>query len=77
MDKKNIKEKSKKVEKKKVKVKKESFFVGVRKELSLVAWPSKKNVSKYTISTVIFILFVTGFFILLNLLLSVVKGWLI
>ena len=48
----------------------------VKKELKLVKWPTAKEVLKYTISTVVFCLILCCLFMLLNLLLSVVKGWL-
>ncbi len=60
---------------KKEKKNKENFLVGVRSELALVSWPTFKNVFKYTCATLIFMLFVTGFFLLINLIMSVVKGW--
>ena len=43
--------------------------------MKLVKWPTFKEVIKYTIATVIMCLVVCGFFLLLNLLLSLVKGW--
>ena len=58
----------------KPKVKKENYFKGVAKEMKLVKWPSFKEVVKYTIATVVLCLVVCGFFLLLNLLLSLVKG---
>lgn len=61
--------------KKTKKVKKESYFKGVKKELSLVKWPTWKDVITNTIATVMLCLIVCGFFLLLNLLLSIVKGW--
>ena len=66
---------SKKTKKtKEKKVKKESFFVGVRSELSKVKWPTKKDVLKYTIATLVFIIVLVIFFVLLSLLMSVIKG---
>lgn len=66
---------SKKTKKtKEKKVKKESFFEGVRSELSKVKWPTKKDVLKYTIATLVFIIFLVIFFVLLSLLMSVIKG---
>lgn len=53
---------------------KESFLKGVKKEMSLVKWPTWKEVLKNTISTLVLCIIVCGFFILLNLLLSVIKG---
>ena len=37
------------------------------KELSKVKWPERKEVLKYTLSTIIFILIVVGFFVLLTM----------
>lgn len=51
----------------KKKAKKSNYFKEVGKEMSKVKWPEKKEVSKYTVATVIFILIVVGFFILLNM----------
>ena len=66
--------KTKKNEKKEKKVKKESYFEGIRSELAKVKWPSKKEVIKYTIATILFSVILVGFFILLDLLMSVIKG---
>ncbi len=71
---KNVK-KVKTVKKSKSKTPKESYLKGVKKEMKLVKWPTFKEVVKYTIATVIMCLVVCGFFLLLNLLLSLVKGW--
>lgn len=71
---KNVK-KVKTVKKAKTKAPKESYLKGVKKEMRLVKWPTFKEVIKYTIATVIMCLVVCGFFLLLNLLLSLVKGW--
>ena len=64
--------------KKQTKIKKEGYLKGVSKELSKVKWPDKKEVFKYTISTIIFVLVVVGFFVLLTMgmswLINVVKG---
>ena len=67
----------KKVEKKKKspKVKKESYLKSVRKEMKLVKWPTWKEVLKNTVATIVLIVIVVTFFLLLNLLLSIVKGW--
>ncbi len=71
---KKIKKETKKVKQKSQKAPKENYFEGVRSELSKVVWPSKKDVLKYTIATIIFILVLVAFFILLNLLMSAIKG---
>ena len=75
-DKKSLKQSSKNVKKtqKKSEVK-ENYFKGVKKELALVKWPTWKEVIKNTIATVVLIIIVVGYFLLLNLGLSVIKGW--
>ena len=67
-------EKKEKNVKKVKKVKKESYIEGVRNEMAKVVWPSKKEVLKYTLATVIFSIVLVGFFVLINLLMSFVKG---
>ena len=70
-----MKNKVKKAKKEtKEKVKKENFFVGVKSELSKVKWPTKQEVVKYTIATLVFIVILVLFFVLLSLLMSVIKG---
>ena len=73
--KKNI-EKSKKIVKKQTKKeeKKEGLIKGIKKEIKLVKWPEKKEIIKYTISTLVFCIIDALFFVLLTYLLSVVKG---
>ncbi len=68
---------AKKETKKSAKTKNGNFFSNVRKEMALVSWPTRKNVFKYTVTTVLFMLVVSGFFLILNLLMSIVKGWFI
>ena len=38
------------------------FFGEVRKELSKVKWPSKKDMVKYSIATIVFVIFFAAFF---------------
>lgn len=64
--------KSKKKETKKVP--KENYFAGVKSEMSKVKWPTKQEVLKYTISTIVFILILVGFFVLMSLVMSGIKG---
>ncbi|MBE6161656.1 MAG: preprotein translocase subunit SecE [Firmicutes bacterium] len=62
---------------KKEKIKKEKkngFLKETRNEMKKVSWPNKKDVFKYTLATLIFCLVVVGFFQLLNLGLSFIKG---
>ena len=74
---KDVKKETKKVDhkkKSKEKVKKESFFIGVKAELAKVKWPTKQEVLKYTIATLVFIIVLVVFFVLLSLVMSAVKG---
>ena len=58
----------------KKKAKKSNYFKEVGKEMSKVKWPERKEVVKYTVSTVIFVLVVVGFFVLLNMGMSWIVG---
>lgn len=71
---KKVKETKQKKKVKTTKTKKEGFLKGVKKELKKVSWPSKKDVIKYSVATLVFCIIVMVFFQLLNLGLSVVKG---
>lgn len=68
---KKVDKKPKKVEKKKEK--QESFFTGVRKEMKKVRWPLKKEMVKYSIATLSFIIFFALFFGLADLIIAGVK----
>jgi preprotein translocase subunit SecE len=72
---KEVKEKvtSKKSEKNKAK-KKDNMLKGVKQEMKKVTWPSRKDVVKYTVATLVFCAVIMIFFQLLNLGLSIVKG---
>ena len=70
------KDSKKKPQKKSVKSKKTNkkkhskvvtFFKEVRSEMSKVKWPSKKDMVKYSIATIIFIVFFAVFFYLIDL----------
>ena len=50
------------------KVKKESFFKGVRSEFKKVRWPNRKEMLKYSIATIVFVLFFGVFFYLIEVL---------
>lgn len=55
---------------KKAKTKKESFFTGVKKEMGKVRWPLKKEMIKYSIATLSFIIFFALFFTLGDLIIA-------
>ncbi len=56
------------------KPRKEKFLSSVKQEVKKVVWPSKKDVLKYTVATLIFCIIVMIFFQALDLGLSVIKG---
>ena len=56
---------------------KESYLSGVKSELKKVSWPKFKDILKYTFATIIFCLILAGFFSILNLILSLIKGALV
>ena len=60
--------------KKKEEVVKESFYKQVKSEMKKVKWPSKKDMFKYSITTLGFILLFTGFFYLIDVLFALLKG---
>lgn len=49
-----------------------NFFVGVKKELPKIKWTSKKDLLKYSIAVVLFIVFIALFFLMLDLLVSLI-----
>lgn len=67
---KNAKAKKETPKSKKVAVKKESgiknWFKGVVSEFKKVRWPSKKEMIKYSIATIVFILFFALFFYIIE-----------
>ena len=48
------------------KVKKEGFFKSLRSEFKKVRWPNKKEMIKYSIATIVFVLFFGVFFYLIE-----------
>ena len=55
-------------------VKKESFFKQVKKELKKVSWPSKKNMIKFSVTTICFLLLFSLFFFGLDSIFAFIKG---
>lgn len=49
------------------------FFVNVKKEMKKVRWLGKKELGKYSIATISFIVVFMGFFALSDAILSVVR----
>ena len=72
-EKKDDKKKTKKKEVKKPEVKKESWWHGVKSEFKKVRWPSKKEMIKYSVATIAFIVFFALFFYLIELVVYLLK----
>ena len=50
------------------------FFSEVKKELSKVKWPSRKDMVKYSIATISFVIFFAVFFYLIDLGVAFIKS---
>lgn len=50
-----------------------NFFSEVKKELTKVKWPNKKDMVKYSAATIVFVIFFAGFFYAIELLMALVK----
>lgn len=49
------------------------FFKDVKKEISKVKWPTKKNMAKYTVTTVLFVVFFALFFFATDAVVALIK----
>lgn len=68
------KKESKKIKKGKKHSKIVTFFKEVKKEVSKVKWPSKKEMFKYSVATIIFVLFFGVFFYVIDLIIALLKA---
>ena len=50
------------------------FFSEVKKELNKVKWPNRKDMIKYSIATISFVIFFAGFFYLIDLSVALIKS---
>lgn len=50
------------------------YFKGVKKEISRIRWTSKKELLKYSVSTIIFILFFGVFFYAVDILVALLRS---
>lgn len=66
--------KKEKKQKKEKKTRKPSYLKEVISEMKKVTFPKKKEILKYTIATIIIVIFLMCFFLLMAALLSWVKG---
>lgn len=71
--KKDTKKNTKKTTKKNVK-QKSNFLKEVRSEVSKVKWPSKKDMVKYSLATIVFVIFFALFFYLIDLIIALLKA---
>lgn len=55
--------------------KKTSFIKEVRKEMSKVKWPSRKEMVKYSFATISFIIFFAVFFYVIEVVIALLKAW--
>ncbi len=69
----NKKKDNKKKEEKKDNVQKESWWHGVKSEFKKVRWPSKKEMIKYSIATIAFIIFFALFFYLIEVIIYLIN----
>ena len=70
---KEIKKDKKKKETKKVKPAKKGFLHEVKVEMDKVKWPSKKDMVKYSIATIVFVIFFALFFYGIDFVLALLK----
>ena len=50
------------------------YFKGVKKEVSRIKWTSKKDLVKYSVSTIIFMIFFGVFFYAIDLLVALLRS---
>lgn len=50
------------------------YFKGVKKEISRIKWTNKKDLVKYSVSTVTFMVFFGVFFYLVDLLVAILRS---
>lgn len=74
---KDTKKKNVKSTGKETKAKKEGFFKGVKNEMSKVVWPSKKNMVKYSIATILFIIFFALYFFGIEVIMAWLKSFIV
>ncbi len=51
-----------------------NFLSEVKKELSKVKWPSKKDMVKYSIATICFVIFFAAFFYVIDVMVAFIKS---
>lgn len=51
-----------------------NFFKEVKSELGKVKWPNRKDMVKYSIATISFVIFFAAFFYLIVLVMALISG---
>lgn len=74
VEKKNTKKTKKEEEKKSLFVKFRIFCHGVKSEFEKVHWPAKNDMVKYSIATVVFIVFCSLFFYLIDVIFALIQS---
>lgn len=72
--KKEVKVKKAKKEKKSLMRKITGYFKGVKKEISRIRWTKKKDLLKYSIATVVFVVFFGVYFYVIDLLVALLRS---
>lgn len=50
------------------------FIAGVRSEVEHIKWPTKNEMIKYSISTIIFMIFFATYFLIIDMIFTLLKG---
>ena len=50
------------------------YFKGVKKELSRIKWTSKKDLLKYSVASILFVIFFGVFFYVIDLVVAVLRS---
>lgn len=50
------------------------YFKGVKKEVSRIKWTSKKDLLKYSVASIVFVIFFGVFFYVIDLLVAVLRS---
>ena len=58
----------------KTKEKKDNLFKQIQKEMKKVHFPSGKDMVKYSIATIVFVIFFAGYFYLIELVMAFIKS---
>ncbi|MDD4035946.1 MAG: preprotein translocase subunit SecE [Bacilli bacterium] len=49
------------------------FFLGVKKEMKRVRWPNKEHMFKYSVATIVSVIFFSSFFYLIYIIITYIK----